>query len=399
MKEPTISSWQIGSGKNKRWVCQVRVRPLGQKPISVHRRHVHKTVAYERAMEAFRALTFAKETPDQLAVNEALQRYLRALEGTIKATTIGEYAYQLDKYFCQQFGQRTLTDLSADEIRTHLKSLLARGLSVSTVNTIRVRINGLFNFAMREQLVTKNPAALVKPFRKDAGKSSLVQAPWSVSETRTALIAAEASPLHLFLALCLFTGLRRGEVTALTWGDFDEANRLIMVTKSVVASRAWTNGKLTTGSYLQEPKTEASKRSVFCSDELLKAIYKARRRFVEISGRMPEVTDPLVFHSEGASYSPGSITHQFARFCKENGLRKIRVHDLRHTSAVLALEAGIPLEAVSEGLGHSGVEITKRIYAPKVPGLGRRFAVQLEQFLVTSPEDPAKSLELVNHHA
>lgn len=399
MKEPTISSWQIGSGKNKRWVCQVRVRPLGQKPISVHRRHVHKTVAYERAMEAFRALTFAKETPDQLAVNEALQRYLRALEGTIKATTVGEYAYQLDKYFCQQFGQRTLTDLSADEIRTHLKSLLARGLSVSTVNTIRVRINGLFNFAMRELLVTKNPAALVKPFRKDAGKSSLVQQPWSVSETRTALRAAEKSPLQLFLAICLFTGLRRGEVTALTWGDFDEAKRILRVTKSVVASRAWTQGKLTTGSFLQEPKTEASTRSVFCSDELLKAIYKARRRFIEQSGRIPQSNDPLIFHADGLSYSPSSIAHLFSKFCNENGLRKIRVHDLRHTSAVLALEAGIPLEAVSEGLGHSGVEITKRIYAPKVPGLGRRFAVQLEQFLISSPGDPAKNLELLNDHA
>jgi hypothetical protein len=49
---------------------------------------------------------------------------------------------------------------------------------------------------------------------------------------------------------------------------------------------------------------------------------------------------------------------------------------------VIALEAGIPLEAVSEGLGHSGVDITKRIYAPRVPGLGQRFSAQLNAFLV-----------------
>ena len=68
------------------------------------------------------------------------------------------------------------------------------------------------------------------------------------------------------------------------------------------------------------------------------------------------------------------------------------MHDLRHTSAVIALEAGIPLEAVSEGLGHSGVDITKRIYAPKVAGLGMRYASQLNAFI--SETEPGEQLPM-----
>lgn len=381
MKEPTVSIWQIGTGRSKRWVCQARLRRPGEKPITVFRRHPVKTVAYERALSALQARTALQTAPEVTTVEVAIDKYLRALEGTIKDTTIGEYAYQLGHYFSTDFASNPITEISPDDIRGLLKRVLDRGLSVATANTIRTRISALYEFLKREQVIEKNPAALVKPFRSSAGGPTLVQRPWDLEETRKALQAIEGHKLQLFLVLGLFTGLRRGEITALRWGDVDESKKSICISKTAVSSKAWTNGRLHQGTFIQEPKTRSSLRTVYCSDEILKALYKARRRFIEMVGRLPAPNDPLIFKPDGSSYSPSSIRHIFIRFCATNGLRQIRLHDLRHTSAVIALEAGIPLEAVSEGLGHSGVDITKRIYAPKVAGLGQRFAATLDQFI------------------
>ena len=381
MSEPIISIWSVGTGKEKRWVCQARLRRLGQKPISVQRRHPVKSVAYERATAALEALRAPKSAHEGVSVEAAISRYLVALEGTIKDTTIGEYAYQLGHYFGPDFGARAIDEVSPADVRRLLRKLLDRGLSISTANTIRTRISSLYEFLRREQLAEKNPASLVKPFRASLGGETLVQRPWDLSEVRDALKAAEAGELHLFLVLCLFTGLRRGEVAALRWRDVDESQKTLDISKTAVTSRAWKGGVVSRGTYTQEPKTKSSKRTVYCSNEVLKALYKSRRRFAEQVGRLPEPEDPLIYKDDGTAFVPSSLRNVFVRFCKQNGIRQIRLHDLRHTSAVIALEAGIPLEAVSEGLGHSGVDITKRIYAPRVAGLGIRYASQLDAFI------------------
>jgi integrase len=334
------------------------------------------------ALGALKQRVAPQEQTIALTVKEVLNRYLSSLEATIKDTTIGEYAYQLERYFCKQFGAREISTITPVEIRTVLKDMLQKGLSVATVNTVRTRVSGLFNFAVREQLTDTNPAQLVKPFRHEAGKPSLVQKPWDLHEIRRALLASEGDQLHLFVVLCLFTGLRRGEVAGLSWGDFNEKERTLDINESLVSARVWDKRQVRSGIYRQTPKTSSSIRMVYCSDESIKAICKARRRFTELTGRLPGPEDPMIFGSRGQSFDPSSLTQKFKRFCKAKGLRQIRVHDLRHTSAVIALEAGIPLEAVSEGLGHSGVDITKRIYAPRVPGLGQRFSAQLNAFLV-----------------
>ena len=79
--------------------------------------------------------------------------------------------------------------------------------------------------------------------------------------------------------------------------------------------------------------------------------------------------------------SPSYLTRAFNRRLKASGVRRIRIHDLRHTVAHLALEAGVLLEEISQGFGHTGVEITKRTYAPAVQALSDRFAKKVSTIL------------------
>lgn len=385
MTAPVMSFWKEASGSKTNWVCQLRARDSQMKTVSVQVRHKIKTAAYEIAKQRLDDKLKNTQPRNPVSIAEAAERYFNSLEGVIKPTTIGEYAYQIRKYFLTEFSDSSVASITTEDIRKNLKAFLDRGLSVSTVNTIRARVSGMYTFLVNEGYVEKNPCINIRRFKPAAGESTLVQKPWTVEEVRSALSSASDDGLELFLHLAVFTGLRRGEVLALRWGSFDPDQKTLNITSSRVEARAFHRGIITSGTFEQDPKTSASQRSVFCSEEVVRAILRARRRFSERFGRLPDESDYLVFNREGKGYAPSSLGARFRRFCDQNGLRRIRLHDLRHTSAVIALEAGVPLEAVSEGLGHAGVEVTKRIYAPNVPGLRSRYAMQLADYISDSP--------------
>ncbi|BAU99981.1 recombinase [Aurantimicrobium minutum] len=75
----------------------------------------------------------------------------------------------------------------------------------------------------------------------------------------------------------------------------------------------------------------------------------------------------------------------FKAFLLSNQIRAIRAHDMRHTAAVLGLEAGVRIEAVSQGLGHSRIDVTKSVYAPHVQPLMAEFTIGVSEYI--APED------------
>jgi len=92
--------------------------------------------------------------------------------------------------------------------------------------------------------------------------------------------------------------------------------------------------------------------------------------------------------------NPGNFVKAFRCFLKEQNVRIIRVHDMRHTAAVLSLEAGVRIESVSQALGHSRIDITKTVYAPYVQPLMTEFALGLSEYL--APFDVEKITPPVN---
>ncbi len=83
----------------------------------------------------------------------------------------------------------------------------------------------------------------------------------------------------------------------------------------------------------------------------------------------------------GTVQRPGSLRRTFNRVLESNGVRRIRIHDIRHTTIVFALEAGTPIESVSQAAGHTRIDTTKSIYAPHVQKLSDRFAHDVANFI------------------
>ena len=199
---------------------------------------------------------------------------------------------------------------------------------------------------------------------------------WSPPEVRRFLAFVADDRLVAMWRLFLVTGMRRGEVAGLRWIDVDlEAGRLsVQHTRVLVYSAA----------QVSEPKTKRSRRVIALDGGTVDALREHQMR----QGAEREYAEEVWVESgyvfvreDGMPMDPDRISHLFRVTVEAAGLPKIRLHDLRHTAASLALATGIHPKVVSERLGHSSVAITLDIYSHLTPGLQEDAAERLGEIL------------------
>ena len=161
-----------------------------------------------------------------------------------------------------------------------------------------------------------------------------------------------------------FTGCRRGEALGLTWNDvnLDDGQVSIRRTITVVA-----------GNIHRSASTKNGKgRSIRLQPELVAVLRTWRKRqLVErVALGAGYADEDLVFcQVDGRPYHPNHFSREFDRRSKRHGMKVIRLHDLRHTYATLALSAGVPAKVVADRLGHGSVMITLDLYSHVVPAV------------------------------
>lgn len=193
---------------------------------------------------------------------------------------------------------------------------------------------------------------------------------------RRFLAAVAGDRLEALWRLELSTGLRRAEAAGLRWSDVElDAGAL-----SVRVQR-------TTDGYAvveREPKTGAGRRLVPLDADVVAALRAWRKRQIEerlAYGPTYEDTGLVFTREDGAGYHPQRLSVMFRRLCEQAGVEAIRFHDLRHTAATLALEAGIHPKVVQERLGHASVQITLDTYSHVQPTIARDAAERIGSYL------------------
>lgn len=175
-----------------------------------------------------------------------------------------------------------------------------------------------------------------------------------------------ADKCKLAVLLCLYTGLRLGELCALRWEDIDLAGMTLTVKRTVQRIAAQEHGA---GSILLEtaPKTESSCRTVPLAAELMEYLSCLKR------------TDQYVFGGEKVM-EPRTMQYRFKKILKETGITDINFHALRHTFATNCVENGMDVKSLSEILGHSDVKITLNRYVHPTMDSKRRQIGELSGF-------------------
>jgi integrase len=304
--------------------------------------------------------------PSKVTVAAFLRdHWLPGLRSQVRPGTWAEHRSKVEVHLAQAIGGLQLQRLGPGHLNAVYADLLERGLSARTVLHVHATIRRALADATRWGLVPRNVALLASPPRP--GRPELRV--WTAAELRAFLAAVERDRLYGLWLLAASTGMRRGELLGLQWADVDLGRARVAVRRSLV-----TVGHEV---MVSEPKTAKGRRSVALDPATVSGL-KAWRK-VQAAERLawgPAWTDSgLVFTREdGRPLHPREVTRAFTRHVLAADLPVIRLHDLRHTHATLALAAGVHPKVVQERLGHANIAITLDTYSHAVPALEEQAA-------------------------
>ncbi len=257
-------------------------------------------------------------------------------------------------YLKPGLGKSPLTRLSASRVQAYFNEQLAAGHSIRTVQVMRTVLSSALSRAMREELISRNVARLIEL----PGWERQPITPWSAAEARAFLEAAKDDPLYPAFMLLLVYGLRLGEVLGLRWHDIDEHDTEVRIRQQVQR----VGGQLR----LYPVKTTAGRRDLPLLPvvrEMLTLRGDAQAADRRELGRAWEDTGLVFTTRTGRPIEPRNVVRSFRRICDHNHLRRIKVHHLRHTTATLLKNLGVPARDAQLILGHSRLAVTLEIYS------------------------------------
>ncbi|MGH3217864.1 MAG: tyrosine-type recombinase/integrase [Streptosporangiaceae bacterium] len=310
--------------------------------------------------------------PSKITVNDYLDEYLvGATRGRRESTKVCyRNAFQPVR---DRLGDRPLQFVAKADIEDLVDWMLSSGrkrggepgtgLGARSVRLTLGRLKAAFEMAVDEGRLTRNVVRLVTPPTYKAVERDT----WSRAEVRKFLRAAESDRLHAAWRLSLY-GLRRGEVLGLRWADVD----LKAKTLTVIQARVLVDYKVR----IEEPKSHNGRRTLPLDDDLVRALTELRKRQVKESeqsgGNYRTGLDDFGWYVPGGEYividelgipvHPEWYSDEFGRLLRRAGLRKIRLHDSRHTALSLMEKAGVPISIVSRWAGHYDAAFTMKTY-------------------------------------
>ena len=280
------------------------------------------------------------------------------------------------------FGNRQISDISTDEVTVFFSDLLesgaksGAGLSSSTVRLIRTIISEIRNYATEQgyyisfslsQIRLKSQQPDYHVFTRDEFMK--------LSE----YLITHMNRIYLGILLCLYTGIRIGELCALNYKDIDFGNGIIRISHTIERVRIKADGKYISVVRLYEPKSISSRREVPIPDDLMDTL---REYYVEDAYLLTGNTDKFM--------EPRSIQRRFHTVLKSAGIADVKFHTTRHSFSTRCVECGVEAKALSEMLGHTNVAFTlQRYYHPSLDV--KRKNINLLSELLPVIEDRQKS--------
>ena len=313
-------------------------------------------------------------------MSEFLDEWLDAIRTTLRSGTLRSYRTNVNTHVKPRVGDMRLRSLGPSHLNRMYAELLehgrangAGGLSPRTVRYTHAIVHRALRDAVRWGRLSRNPSDMADPPKPNSPEMRV----WTVDELRRFLKASESDRVSAAWLLLATTGLRRGELLGLRWEDVD----LVSGRAAVVQALGSHAGKLV----FVPPKTSSSRRSIVLDPATVDALRRHHnRQAVERHEWGPAYTESgLVFTREdGTPVRPDSFSRRFVAMVEAAGVPPIRLHDVRHTYATVALSAGTHPKVVAERLGHATIAITLDTYSHVLPSLQEQAAARLAELIL-----------------
>lgn len=291
-----------------------------------------------------------------------LLKWLRVAKSTVKLTTYASYEMMATKIIIPYFQilNIKLKELTTEDIQDFYSAQLER-VSANTVIHYHAIIHRALKYAVKIKTIQSNPAVNVERPRKEKFIGSF----YDKKEINTLFDIIQGHPLEVAIKLAAFYGLRREEIIGLKWTAIDFENNTLTIQHTVTECNL-------DGKHIEvasdTAKTDSSLRTmplVTNFREMLLAKKEKQEHYRKLCGRSycKEYLDYIFVNEMGERWKPRYLSDGFKRILEQNGLRRIRFHDLRHTCASLLLANNVPMKKIQEWLGHSDFSTTANIYA------------------------------------
>jgi integrase len=309
--------------------------------------------------------------PTRASIREYLTKeWLPAVKSTIRPSTYNSYVQHVECHIVPHIGSVKLQKLSGSQINALYAKLAEtgkkdgkKGLSPMTIHHVHSCLHKACKDAVRWGHISRNPLDAADPPRTKGDGTREMQT-WTKEQLKAFLHACADERLSPLWHTVAMTGMRRGEALGLRWSDVDLENSRLSVRRALIP----TNREVV----VSEPKTAKGRRAIALDPGTVEVLKAQAARQLADQTRPGEswVETGLVFTAEnGAALDPESASRYWRQAVKRSLLPRIRLHDLRHTHATLALQAGIHPKVVSERLGHATVSITLDTYSHAIPAL------------------------------
>lgn len=335
------------------WYCKFyRCTMDGKKKQTTKRGFVTKKEARQ-----WEAEKIASDTCDMsMNMNSFVEIYFEDKKGELKERSIRNKRYMIDTHIIPYFGKRKMNEITPSDIIKWQNEMREKKFSQTYLRMIQNQLTALFNHAGNIYGLRNNPCKKVKKMGKsDAEELNF----WTKDEYDKFISTIETNDRYYVLFEILFwCGCREGEALALTLDDIDFVNNQIKINKTYYRS----GGK----DIITTPKTEQSVRTIDMPEFLKEEIM--------------QYTDRLYKYPHDARIFPmvvEAVQHKMKRHIDKAGVKKIRVHDLRHSHVAYLIHQGVEPLLIKQRLGHKDIKITLNTYGHLYPNEQKKLAEML----------------------
>ena len=298
---------------------------------------------------------FVRELNAEIANGAKHYTALECVKNQTKESTSNKYLNMLTRYILPVYGNQKLDSITYEFMESHCNFLLVSGgkkgdgLSAKTVTDVLSIIRNILKFAIRKGMYVPCDGSAIQVKHTATPMRVLSQIE---QEQLCKYILEEPEPCNIGILICLFTGLRIGEICALRWEDISFSDQTIHVHHTLQRVQNKSGNGSKTKIIITTPKSACSIRTIPIPEELSQILAAYKKT----------TSGYLLTNDRYKFVEPRTMQNRFKKALKMSGIKSANFHALRHTFATRCIEVGFDIKSLSEILGHTTVNITLNRY-------------------------------------
>lgn len=294
-----------------------------------------------------------------LTFSNLVDIYLEDMDSRLKASTMNNRKHMIRARILPYFENLKLEQITPADVRKWQTILLSSDFSPTYIKAIHEQLSALFSYAVKYYNLSQNPCAIAGSIGKSKAKQMEF---WTLDEFNQFIQFVDKEPTKVAFEMLFWTGIRIGELLALTQEDFNFEKNTVSITKSYQ--------RLSGKDVITEPKTPKSNRTIPIP--------------IQLSVKIQSYINSLPSYQSSDrlwTWTRKFLDTALISASKKAGLKKIRIHDLRHSHASLLIEMDTPILLVSERLGHENIKTTLQTYSHLYPTRQAEVASKLNNLM------------------